>query len=174
MALNTTGGQIRVLNSKININTEELTDSEAAQISALSRNSQRKELFSTDLLMFAEGDLFVNNKPYTNKDLDLVSGVYNYAQAITHRLMTASGTMPGDDTFGVPWNSYLGVTYSNPSNILRALIAEITEELFKDSRTSEVVYVRPELVNPNTIQVECAVIPVGLNTNIDILLSVGV
>lgn len=174
MALNTTGGQIRVLNSKININTEELTDSEAAQISALSRNSQRKNLFSTDLLMFAEGDLFVNNKPYQNKDLDLVSGVYNYAQAITHRLMTARGTMPGDANFGVPWNSYLGTTYANPSNIIRALIAEITDELYKDARTGEVIRVNPEFTAPTVLQVECVVVPINVQTNVDISFSIGV
>lgn len=173
MALNTTKGQIRVLSSQININLDELTNSEAAQISALSKNAELKSLFKTDLLMFAEGELFVNNRPYTAKDLDLVSGVYNYAQAITHRLMTTRGTMPGDRFFGVPWDNYLGVPYQSTNTVTRLLTIDITDELYKDSRTGQVVSVSPEFTSPTSVQVNCTVVPIRLSTSIDISVVVG-
>lgn len=173
MALNTTKGQIRVLDSAINLNVGELTQQEQSQLSALSRNAEYKSLYRTDLLMFAEGNLFVNNRPYEKKDLDLVSGVYNYAQNITHRLMTARGTMPGNPSFGVPWFNYLGSTYQNKSSVRSLLVADITEELYKDSRTAQVISVRAEFLNPTTISVACSVAPVRLSSSIDVTVTVG-
>lgn len=173
MALNNTKGQIRLLDSSININIDELTTSEASQITALSKNAESKRLFRTDLLMFAEGTLFANDRQYDSKDLSLVAGVYNYAQGITHRLMTARGTMPGDPSFGVPWFDYLGVPYADKSSVRRMLIADITNEIFKDSRTSQVISIIPEFVNPTTVQVSCSIMPVQLSTSIDLSVTVG-
>jgi len=174
MAYNNTGGLIRILDSTIRLNKGELLDSDAEQAAALSRNSESKRLFGTDLLMFAEGDLFSEQDFRSKKDLELVSGVYNYAQDITHRLMTTRGTMPGDPFFGVPWNEYLGTTYANPSNLIRSLIAEVTEELYKDNRTSRVEYVNPEFEAPNVLKVECAVTPVKYSLSLFSSLTLGV
>jgi hypothetical protein len=176
MAINTTGGEIRVFNASIKLFAGGvLLDSDAEQLATLSRNQSNKAIFGTDLFMFADGELFVNNRLYKNKDLETVSGVYNYAQGITHRLMTARGTMPGDSLFGVPWNNYLGITYSNSQNIIRALIADITDELYKDSRTGSVLGVKASFVSPGVINVITSIKPVrpdDLSINIDV--SIGV
>lgn len=175
MSLSNTRGTIRVLNSKINLNTGNLTDSDENQAAALNRNVENKNVFRSDLLMFAEGNLFTDETGFSAaNDLSIVSGVYNYAQGITHRLMTARGTMPGDPFFGVPWYNYLGVTYSNPQNVIRSLVSDITDEIFKDSRTEDVLYVRPVFTEPTVVEVECGITPVRFDVDINLAVSVGV
>lgn len=122
--------------------------------------------------MFAEGDLFVNN---TQGDLKLVGSVYNYAQAITHRLMTSRGTHPVDSTFGVPWLNYLGKSYTSSTTVLTNLRQDITDELYKDNRTQKVVQVITKLVDPTIIDVTTVVLPIGVNqSTLSINLTVGV
>ena len=122
--------------------------------------------------MFAEGDLFVNA---TQGDLKLVGSVYNYAQAITHRLMTTRGTHPVDSTFGVPWLDYLGKSYTSSTTVLTNLKQDIADELYKDNRTQKVVQVITKLVDPTIIDVTTVVLPIGVNqSTLSINLTVGV
>jgi len=168
-----TNGQIRILNSKINILSDEIVNSEQNQSLVLNQKEENKEIFGSDLYMFATGNLFVNDRPYSKKDISLVSGIYNYAQAITHRLMTTRGTMPGASSFGVPWDDYIGATYKDKNTVRRLLISDITEEIYKDSRTGEVLSVETNFSDPNVINVVCTITPVNFNTSFQVNVTVG-
>lgn len=115
----------------------------------------------SDFLMakeYPEGGLYASGK-----DLSKVSGVFNYAQAITHRLITYRGTMPGDANFGIPWDNYIGKTYSNRSLVIADLKQEIETEIFKDRRTSSVENIVVEFLNPTVINVDLTIIPIYRN-----------
>lgn len=165
MALNNTKGDIVVSDVTINLKGF-LDDSEISQ-KALTDTRERVRLMGIDLLMFASGDLLSENRIREFEKIDLArgAGIYNYAQAITHRLMTSRGTHPEDRFFGVPWFNYLGRIYVNPSTILSSLTQDITDEVFKDSRTQDVIYVTPSFLNVNTIRVEMSLLPVGVTDN---------
>ena len=140
-----------------------LTDFSQAE-SALDSSLQNSTIYGRDLFMFSTGDLFVNEQQFfTSMDFKDIGGIFNYAQAITHRLMTARGTHPEDSFFGVPWYDYLGKRYSDGRITLSRLTADITEELYKDSRTQEVAYVRPVFDGRTSISVSCGVVPVRFN-----------
>lgn len=118
-------------------------------------------IYKRDLFMFGEGDLFVNSRQFFNDgDLKDIGGLLNYAQAITHRLMTTRGTHPEDRFFGVPWGKYLGVAYVSKNIVSTNLIADITEELYKDSRTSEVVSISINFISNTVLEVACSVRPI--------------
>ena len=132
-------------------------------------NERLKQVFKTDLLMYALGDVFENDR----EDLQIISGVYNYAQQITHRLMTTRGFHPEDSTLGVPWNDYIGKTYTNKNLTITNLTQDITDELFKDTRTNRVISVKSVFANPNVIDVECTVEPIYVKTPLILGFSVG-
>jgi len=172
MAYNDTHGQIFVKDINISLQNQPVIDDPAAQQRSATENARLTSLFGVDLYMFAEGDLFVNN---TQGDLKLVGSVYNYAQAITHRLMTSRGTHPVDSTFGVPWLNYLGKSYTSSTTVLTNLRQDITDELYKDNRTQKVVQVITKLVDPTIIDVTTVVLPIGVNqSTLSINLTVGV
>jgi hypothetical protein len=128
-----------------------------------SLNAEQLSAFSlgSDFLMakeFTEGGLYVSGK-----DLSKVSGALNYAQALTHRLITYRGTMPGDATFGVPWQNYLGKTYGNKSLIIADLSQDIENEVFKDRRTAELRNIEVNFVTPNVVTVDLTVVPIYTN-----------
>jgi hypothetical protein len=130
-------------------------------------NQDNLRSYGIDLMMFAEGDLFVNTTDnFSSKDLKEVGGLLNYAQAVTHRLVTDRGTHPEDRFFGVPWRTYLGQTYVSKGIVSARMIAEITEELYKDRRTKEVVEVKADFKNPTTVEVTCSVIPLMFKTEL--------
>lgn len=127
----------------------------------LDKSLDSSSFYGRDLMMFAEGDLFVEEREkFTAKDLQDVGGLLNYAQAITHRLMSTRGYHPGDSQFGVPWTLFLGQTYTSKSAVTYRLIAEITEEIMKDHRTSTVLNVDVNFESPTHVSVNCSVLPV--------------
>ena len=172
-----TNGYITVNN--ININAprlfgEGLSAAEfiEAQVNASRQSAAVTKAMGTELLMFAEGDLFPQGLPHS-RDIGVAKGLANYAQAITHRLMTTRGTHPEDYFFGVPWDNYIGNTYMSRGLIIGTLIVDITEELYKDRRTSRVVYVNAEFTEPTIIDVKCAVEPVLIGEEINFSLTVN-
>jgi len=172
MSLQDTHGQIFVNNINISLQNQPMIDDPAAQRRSATENARLKSLFGTDLYMFAEGDLFENE---SQGDLKIVASVYNYAQAITHRLMTDRGTHPIDSTFGVPWSDYLGHTYMSSTILLTNLRQDITDELYRDGRTQKVVQVITSLKTPDVVDVICVVLPIGVNqSELSVNLTVGV
>jgi len=141
---------------------------------ALEKSLEDSAAYGKDLLMFGTGDLFVEEQEFfVSGDTKAISGLLNYAQAITHRLMTTRGTHPEDRFFGVPWNNYIGQAYSSSRIVKSRLISDITEELYKDRRTREVAYVRASFESPTVLGVECAVIPIRFQAGaIEISLTV--
>lgn len=160
--LTTTKATISINGAILNSSREDFLIADGVEKEALYARSQENiRLYGTDLLMFAEGDLFINERQFfSSGDLREVSGLLNYAQAITHRLVTDRGTHPEDRFFGVPWRNYLGQSYASKSVITSRLVADITEELYKDRRTKEVAEVRAVFSTPTSVEVTCSVIPI--------------
>jgi len=159
----------------ITINSAEVNPAEADVYSDTSKlqaklNSDRSasEVLGMDFLMFAEGGLFSRLN-----DLNKAAGIFNYAQAITHRLVTTRGTMPGDPFFGVPWNNYLGKSYKNKSITLANLREDIFREVERDPRTGTVATLDLEFTSPTSIEVNLTLIPIltNLNDTVNILLT---
>ena len=168
--------KINVQNVAINFARENFLEDQSVSQSLLDNGRNRVRLLGTDLYMFGTGDLLFEERirEFERVDLGRVAGVYDYAQAITHRLMTSRGTLPEDRFFGVPWNSYIGRSYISSSAVRTNLVQDITDELYRDRRTQEVVYVRVDFKSPTVVAVECAVIPVGTSTEeIQIAMTVG-
>lgn len=172
--LTTTKAVIELNGVRLNSSREDFLGSFALSEELLDESLGNVPVYGRDLLMFAEGDLFVNEREFfTSRDLKDVGGLVNYAQAITHRLMTTRGTHPEDRFFGVPWNDYIGSPYVSSRAIQSRLVVDITEELYKDRRTREVQAVETEFTSPTVISVRCFVIPVQYNKEaIQIALSV--
>lgn len=121
---------------------------------------QNAPAYRRDLMMLATGDLFSTQQPhFTSRDFREVGGLVNYAQAITHRLMTTRGTHPEDISFGVPWDRYIG-TYVSERFIIPNLTADITEEVMKDSRTESVASVTINFTSNSVVEVVCELIPI--------------
>ena len=159
----------------ITINSAEVSPADADVYSDTSKlqaklNNDRSSsrVLGMDFLMFAEQGLFTRLT-----DLNKATGIFNYAQAITHRLSTTRGTMPGDSFFGVPWNNYLGKTYKNKSIVLANLREDILEEIEKDPRTGSVPSINLNFLSPTSIQVDITLIPIltNLNNSVNILLT---
>lgn len=128
------------------------TSREQSSLSTARRSSQ---VYGMDFLMFSEGGFFGENGK-----LKKAAGIYNYAQAITHRLSTQKGTMPEDPTFGVDWNRYLGKSYRNKTIILANIEADVTEEALRDRRTADIPKIETRFVDPNTVSIELLLVPV--------------
>lgn len=156
---------ISVNNVNIRIHRDGFLNDEGVASVVQSRGTSRLDSLGVDLWMMGQGFLIEDDtsRRQDKKDLARAAGIYNYAQAVAHRLMTARGTHPEDAFFGVPWLDYLGRTYVNSQSVISNLIQDITEELYKDSRTSEVVSVTAEFENPTTIVVQCVVLPINVN-----------
>lgn len=137
----------------------------------LDSDRRASEVFGMDFLMFAEKGLFSEGT-----DLKKAAGIFNFGQAITHRLMTSRGTMPGDPFFGVPWDSYLGQTYRNKSFLNADLKNDIEEEVFKDSRTAQIPRLTLNFLDINTIEIDMTIIPIftSLDESVNLLITAGV
>lgn len=137
----------------------------------LDGDRRASEVLGMDFLMFAEGGLFAENKK-----LKKATGIFNFAQAITHRLMTTRGTMPGDPFFGVPWGKYLGATYVNKNFLINSLIDDVDEELEKDFRVGRILNIDASFINPNTISLNVSIIPIytSFSDTVNILITAGV
>ena len=155
-------------------NPDYLVDGEVQQ-RAIDKTNSQSSIYKKDLLMFATGDLIIQEDSFATKtDSRSVSGLLNYAQAITHRLMTTRGTMPGDAFFGVPWDLFLGRSYSQSSIVKSNLIQEISDEVSKDRRTQRVVSIKANFLDNNTLEVVCSLLALGVTLPVDISLNVGV
>jgi hypothetical protein len=146
--------------------------SDASRLQAkLTTDKLASEVFGMDFLMFAEKGLFAEVK-----DLKKVVGIFNFGQAVTHRLMTTRGTMPGDPFFGVPWNRYLGQTYRNKNFLTADLQTEIQDEIFKDARTAEILSINLNFLDINTVTVDLTILPVftALDETVNLLITAGV
>lgn len=134
------------------------------QLKRVENTTSRNQTFGKDLMMMGEGTLFATESRLAKGDLLVVSGILNYAQAITHRLMTPRGYHPADSSFGVPWYDYLGMTVGNRLIVEGQLILDISDELMKDKRTQKVEGVRVNFDTHSSIELECSVVPVGYGT----------
>lgn len=162
MALNDTKAQISFRNLNVTYANTQLVGDIDQQITRIQESDARRRAFRTDLMMLGEGDLWVSNSLLENRDFLIVSGMLNYAQALTHRLVTPRGYHPADPSFGVPWYSYLGISYTSKSVMQGQLIADITEELIKDSRTGAVLSVTVDFQSPTVITTSCNVVPINI------------
>lgn len=149
--------------SNVTIKTDDggyLQDDNLQKTSQESSTSE-SEVFLTDLFMAATGKLYPTER---KKDLKLISGVYNYAQAITHRLMTVRGEHPMDFTLGISWNRYLGKVVYDRELLELELAEEIVNEVTRDQRTGEVTYLSVTFSDINVIKVVLVLTPVSFNT----------
>lgn len=167
----TTGAEILIDGSRINPMREGFLEHRAVSEARLDQSLDDVPVYGRDLLMFAEGDLFVGDGP--SPDVSSVGGLVNYAQAVTHRLMSTRGYHPGDPSFGVPWNRYIGQSYTNADIVRGQLSADVSEELLKDKRTLQVASIRTEFESPSSIRVTVGVIPVHASASlVEIALNV--
>jgi hypothetical protein len=151
-------GYISISGNGISPGIRETDKTLADYITLLNQEEVASTFLGRDFFMareFTEGGLYINGK-----DLSNVSGILNYAQAITHRLMTYRGTMPGDAAYGMPWNNYLGKTYKNKSLIIANLTQDLEDEVFKDRRTASVKNITVEFLDPNTITSVVSLVPI--------------
>lgn len=171
-----TKSSISITNVGINFSRESYLEDPSVSETFLDNSKERIRLLGKDLFMFATGDLLLEERirEFDKVDLGRAAGIYDYAQSITHRLMTARGTLPEDRFFGVPWYNYIGRSYVSSAAIKSSLVQDITDELYRDNRTREVVYVKAEFESPTVVKVECAVVPIGtLTEQIEVALTVG-
>lgn len=159
MAIYDTKGTIEFNNVSVSYQNTTLVGDIDNQITRLNEAESRRRLFRSDLAMLAEGDLWTTKEPLESKDLMVVSGLLNFAQAVTHRLMTPRGYHPADPSFGVPWYDYLGQVVGHKAVVEAQLMADVTEELSKDPRTGAVLKVSVEFEGQDTISVVCYVAP---------------
>lgn len=153
-------GLITVNSGNVNPATEDLSSDSSRFQAKLNNDRVASQELGMDFLMFAQGGLFEEEGK-----IKKASGIFNYGQAVTHRLMTTRGTMPGDPFFGVPWNNYLGKTYKNFDIILANLRNDIAEEVLKDSRTNEISDLQISFRDVNTIEVSLTLIPIFTSIN---------
>jgi len=133
--------------SLIEISIENINENQ--QIDKIRRE---KTQLGTDLKMLATGNLLTKKK-----GLDIAIGIQNFAQAITHRLMTVRGEHPEDASVGVPWNLYLGATYDDANQILADLGGEILTEVYKDYRTTYAKFDYIRFADSNIIEISLSV-----------------
>lgn len=166
MALYDTKSQITFKNLSVSYANTQLVGDIEQQITRLDLADARRKAFRSDLMMLGEGDLWGDQSLIESRDLLVVAGMLNYVQGIVHRMMTPRGYHPADASFGVPWFSYLGATYSRRASVEAQLIADISEELLKDSRTGSVASVSVNFESPTLISVECKIVPLNINDDI--------
>lgn len=126
--------------------SEEYTSSLSLQLNTLNALEAEESTYLSDLITFGEGDLLTENRDFLVR-----SGLLNYGQAVTHRLMTTRGSHPIDPTIGINWYNYMGQTYISPEFIQATLSLEISQEIYKDFRTSNVYSVIVEFSDINTV-----------------------
>lgn len=137
------------------------------QSKEITRLENITDIYGTDIRMLGTGELFI-----FRKDLSLVSGIPNLAQALTHRLMTERGHHPMDVTLGIPWSSFLGATYTDSNLVLSRLSTEIVDELTKDVRVLEIQDIEASFVALNVITVSVTIIPIDNNSTFNISLDI--
>jgi hypothetical protein len=161
---------ITVNSADVNPASFNFSDSSSLQ-AKLTQDREASEFLRMDFLMFAEEGLFKEGR-----DLKKSVGIFNLGQALTHRLSTIRGTMPGDSLFGVPWFNYLGKTYKNKDIVLANLREDILDEVEKDARVGGVLSLNVNLIDPNAISVDISVVPVftSFSETVNIVLTAGV
>jgi phage baseplate assembly protein W len=122
--------------------------------------SENDLIFASDIYMFATGKMYST----TDKKLQVVSGIYNLAQSISHRLMTTRGEHPMDPSIGVPWTRYLGQTYYDKELIMLEISSEIAEEVLKDPRVDSIEDIFVNMVDINAIEISVVITPIGTNS----------
>lgn len=175
MAISDSNAGVVFKNLNVAFNDTPLLNNIEEQTRRIDDTAARKALFRSDILVLAEGDIWTTTELLEKRDFLVTSGILNYAQAITHRLMTPRGYHPADPSFGVPWYDYIGQSYVNRGVIEAQLNADIAVELMKDPRTSVIRSVSSRFVDNNHISVECIVIPATTqNDTLGISLLAGV
>ena len=131
---------------QLNNVSEEYTSSLSQQLDNLNTLEAEENAYLSDLITLGEGDLLTEHDDFLVR-----SGLLNYGQAITHRLMTTRGSHPIDPTLGINWYNYMGQTYASKEFIQATLSLEISQEVYKDFRTSEVYSVLVDFLDVNTV-----------------------
>lgn len=139
-------------------------DLEAQGISSEKQLLQSRT-YLTDLTMLGTGNLFPTQK---GNDLNSTTGILNFAQAITHRLMTTKGEHPQDYSLGIAWNKYLGKAFYDIDLVIAELSSEIVTEVMRDIRTAEVTSIQIEFVDITHLNVHLVVLPVGETSYIEL------
>jgi len=162
-------GIITINSADVNPAEFDFSDSSSLQ-AKLSNDRRSSSVLGMDILMFAEGGLFGEDKK-----LRKAVGVFNLAHAITHRLMTTRGTMPGDAFFGVPWNNYIGKTYKNKDIVIANLREDIITEILKDGRVGQIKSLNIAFTDPTIITIDVSIVPIftAYTNTIDIVISTG-
>lgn len=155
--------------SNVSITTDfgEYIRDPALQSKEITRLENITDIYGTDIRMLGTGELFV-----FRKDISIVSGIPNLAQAITHRLMTERGHHPMDITLGIPWSEYLGQTYTDSSIVLARLSSEIVDELLKEERILDVENIEASFTALNVISLSVTIIPIENNATFNISLDI--
>lgn len=148
---------------KIVTTSDSYINNTSEQYQNLQKNVFFREVYGTDLSMMGTSELlFVDG--VDGEDLLLTSGISNLAQAIHHRLTTTRGAVPEDPSIGVPWNDFIGKTYSNKDFVYAELADTLMEEILKDNRVSSVDNIELNFVTQNQIDVKIEVSAVGGDT----------
>ena len=135
----------------------ELTLNNQASIDNYSNVIQRgKQVFGSDLSMLGQGTLTIKTK-----DLDVVSGLLNFAQLIQHLLMTDRGTLPEDENFGIPWSNYIGKPYSNKQSLFNELSNVITSELSSQYGVKSVDNITVKFIDAFAIEISIEMTPIS-------------
>lgn len=159
-------GKIESIDSYVNFDSDRL--SYIIGNNSIEANKKIRDIFKVDLYMPATGDLIADPRDKKEKsDIKLVTGIYNYAQQITHRLMTEKGTHPIDRNLGIAWSSYLG-SYLSKSSVKIRLSREIEEEMLKDYRTDEVISISVEFEDQNVVRADVSLKPVLVDFDISL------
>jgi hypothetical protein len=127
------------------------------------RDTQQASLnfHKSDIAMFGTLD-FINYQGVHK----IAKGVVNYAQRIQHLLMTNKGSMPSDLSVGIPWSKYLGQTYASKSILTSLLVADITNELYKDYGTKTVNFIKIDFITRNALSIVVSLTPYVDNNNV--------
>jgi hypothetical protein len=162
-------GIITINSADVNPANFDFSDSSSLQ-AKLTNDRRASFSLGMDFLMFAEKGLF-----FEGGDFKKAVGVFNLAHALTHRLMTTRGTMPGDAFFGIPWNNYLGRTYSNKNLVIANLTEDIASEILKDSRVGQIKSINILFSSPTVLTVDVSVIPIltAYSDTINIVITSG-
>ena len=115
-------------------------------------------VLGSDILL-VDGDIIGTEDPnYKSSDIATVAGVLNIKQALTHKLMTAKGSLELHPDYGslLPWL----IGYYNGPDLPEMIRVETTRTLLTDPRVSEVNYVNVKQEN-NYITIDYGVYLVG-------------
>lgn len=140
--------------------------------STAKQNNLNYSALANDMKISWDGDLKID--PNTG-DYSVSYGLEAFSQRLYRKLITQQGNYPGDDTFG--WNfEYLFSTPVNRQLELLPYIAEnIKQVLQQDSEVASVSDVTVSIVEndyqTHNIVIEIQVIPVGYNSQVNLVLE---